>query len=173
MTQHPVVVREAVFDDAEAIATIHVAAWRAAYRELVPAAVLDALSVTERTAQWQEILRAAQTTTLVARTGSEMVGWVSVGASRDADATPRCTELFAIYVHPSWWSRGVGRTLWEHAQSRCDSQADVTLWVLADNARAIRFYEQLGFRRDAEVEETVDIGGSLLAEARFRRSARP
>ncbi|HVO32125.1 MAG TPA: tRNA glutamyl-Q(34) synthetase GluQRS, partial [bacterium] len=42
--------------DAIALAEVYVASWRAAYRGIVPAAVLDALSVRTQTARWQKML---------------------------------------------------------------------------------------------------------------------
>jgi hypothetical protein len=46
-------VRRAALADAAAIAGVHVRAWRAGYRAIVPDAVIAAQSVSERTGQWQ------------------------------------------------------------------------------------------------------------------------
>ena len=49
-------VRWATADDAAAIAAVHIASWRAAYRGLLPDAVLDSLSLEARTDHWREWL---------------------------------------------------------------------------------------------------------------------
>ena len=51
-----VTVRDATVDDAHAIAEVHVASWRWAYRGQVPEAILDALSVEDREAMWRRSL---------------------------------------------------------------------------------------------------------------------
>ena len=46
-----------------------------------------------------------------------------------------------------------------------------TLWVLAANARAIRFYERAGFTLDANSETIIDIGGQSFPEVRYEVAA--
>jgi RimJ/RimL family protein N-acetyltransferase len=65
----------------------------------LPAERLAQLSVERRARQWRDW------PPLLAESGDVVVGFVSVGASRDADADG---ELFAIYVDPDYWGRGVG-----------------------------------------------------------------
>jgi hypothetical protein len=47
------VVRPARPGDAEAIATVHVRSWQAAYPGIVPQPVLDRLSIERRAASWR------------------------------------------------------------------------------------------------------------------------
>ena len=54
-----IVVEPAVDGDAAAVAEVHVAAWRSAYRGLLPAELLAAQTVERRTAAWQHQLRDA------------------------------------------------------------------------------------------------------------------
>ena len=75
------------------------AVWQAAYSPVLPAERLAQLSVERRARQWRDW------PPLLAESGDVVVGFVSVGASRDADADG---ELFAIYVDPDYWGRGVG-----------------------------------------------------------------
>jgi RimJ/RimL family protein N-acetyltransferase len=44
-----------------------------------------------------------------------------------------------------------------------------SLWVLAGNDRALRFYESLGFRPDGVVRDEV-LGGQPVTELRLLRS---
>jgi ribosomal protein S18 acetylase RimI-like enzyme len=168
-------VRRAALDDARAIATIHVHAWQAAYRGIVPAAFLASLSVDEREGRWRKNLAEAGAATLVALDGPEMVGWASVGACRDPDGTPALGELWAIYVTPSRWHGGVGRALWRHGQAHLESTGhqEAVVWVLEDNGQARHFYESVGFAAAPDRAKTVEIGGAALREVRLRCAFQP
>ena len=55
--------RDATAADAHALATVHVASWRAAYRGLMPDEVLAGLSVPEREQLWSDRLTAQEART--------------------------------------------------------------------------------------------------------------
>ena len=99
-----------------------------------------------------------------------VLGWISVGGSRDSDASPTTGEVWAIYVDPRHWRRGVGRTLWNHARDtlRDAGFADVTLWVLKENHSALGFYASVGFTAEKGREERIERGGAELVEVRLR-----
>lgn len=48
--------REAVPDDSEAVAALHVACWGETYRGLLPDKMIDAVNLPDRTVQWQRAL---------------------------------------------------------------------------------------------------------------------
>ena len=91
--------------------------------------------------------------------------------SRVADAGPSTSELYAIYVAPESWRRGVGQQLWNEAegQLRRAGYSEATVWVLKENAPAIRFYQANGFVVDAGTEKTVELEGAALIEIRLRK----
>jgi ribosomal protein S18 acetylase RimI-like enzyme len=78
-------------------------------------------------------------------------------------------ELYALYLLPAWWSVGVGRALMTSVLDslRGDRYRRVVLWVLADNARARRFYERAGFTLDGGTNVLTGLGGVL--EVRYTR----
>ena len=163
-------VRRAGLDDAPAIAAVHVQAWQAAYKGIVPAAFLDSLSVEERTTRWRQNLAVGASTVCVAEASEGVVGWASVGACRDADAPAATGELWAIYVAPGSWRHGVGRAMWAWGQSHLE-QAGFTsavVWVLEDNRSARRFYATVGFVPAPDATKMVEIGGVSLPEVRLR-----
>jgi RimJ/RimL family protein N-acetyltransferase len=158
-------VRIADLADAEAIARVQVASWQAAYAGLMPAAVLSAFTVERRVTAWRAILArdaSPDARTFVA-TNRAVVGFASTGSSRDPDAAPWSSELYALYLHPSVWGQGVGRALFDAAVADLCARGrrEVTAWVLAGNARALRFYEAAGMRLDGGHKVEVMEGAQL------------
>jgi ribosomal protein S18 acetylase RimI-like enzyme len=166
-----VLIRRSIEADARGIAEVHVRTWQAAYRGVVPQAFLDEMSVERREALWRESIVQGLREIVVAEVDSAIVGWVALGRSRDADATDAVGEVEAIYVLPSFWSKGVGRQLWLKALQRFSERgfASVTLWTLEANERAKRFYRAAGFSDSAGTRKVIRIGGSELAEVRYER----
>ena len=70
------IVRDALIDDAAAIAAIQVATWQEAYRGIVPESYLAAMSVEARTERWRDAIetRLRGQSTLVASSGGKVVG---------------------------------------------------------------------------------------------------
>lgn len=155
--------------DAPAIARIHVAAWQAAYRGIMAAEHLASLSVPRRQQYWQQAIAAGTPELLVARSGDALAGWIAFGACRDAGATPQDGEVWAFYVDPAHWSRGVGQALWRQACQRLAARGlrQACLWVLAENQRAIRFYRAAGWTPEPSSARQTTVGGQALQEIRF------
>ena len=80
------------------------------------------------------------------------------------------SKIAAIYVEPSAWGSGAGKSLIaaaiEHAREH--RFVMLTLWVLATNERAKRFYVAAGFQPDG-AEKTEERPGFTLHELRYRR----
>ncbi|MGA3361242.1 MAG: GNAT family N-acetyltransferase [Solirubrobacteraceae bacterium] len=146
-----IAVRRAVVADAAAIAGVHVRSWQVGYRGIVPDAVLEAQSLSQRTGQWSNWLRPGGFTTLVAQAGATIVGFAAVHVpSPDTDLGPQTCELAALYVDPDCWRRRVGRTLMDAAMElgRAEGSEEMSLWVLVENSAARAFYETVGFAAD-------------------------
>ena len=163
--------RSATPADAHAIAEIHVAAWRAAYRGLMPDDFLAALSVEERTGMWSDILsRPSPSQVALAEMDGALAAFCNYGPTRD-DESPDVAEIYAVNVHPNHWRRGAGRALCEHAYREAASRGhtQVTLWVMSGNERARRFYEQLGYALDGTSRTETRLIGRPFDEVRFRK----
>ena len=163
----PVTIRAATPDDARGVATVHVGTWQDAYRGLVPDDFLDALDVDRRVAAYAEhrVLEDAERPLFVAEVDGRIIGFSNVGPSRDEDGNG---ELYAIYVDAAHWDTGVGRDLMvPAARWLAERYAEATLWVLADNERARRFYEKGGWRFDGTTKDD-DRGSFVLREVRYR-----
>ena len=166
------VVRPAVPDDAEGIARVHTRSWQVAYRGVVPDAHLDGLSWQRRSEGWSQELAEPtlpRSSVLVAVDEGVVVGFASVGSTRDDDLRSEgLFELYAIYVSPDKWGRGVGSSLLDAALQMVPAVAPgLTLWVLADNATGRRFYERHGFAGDGTTR-LEQFGGRELLELRYR-----
>jgi ribosomal protein S18 acetylase RimI-like enzyme len=163
-------VRIASADDAARISEIHVHAWQAAYRGIMPQEVLDNLSIPQRQEFWKRRLTSGDTTVFVAVRGALLIGWLVYGNSRDDDAGPGVIEVYGLYVDPRAWRSGVGRRLWAEAMRRFRAEAvdEVTLWVLTRNVRARAFYEALGFRPEPGRVNEFEREGAVLEEIRYR-----
>lgn len=161
-------VRAATIEDAREIAEIHVESWRSAYRGLLSAEGLVALSVDARAEKWREWL-AGSGRALLALERGRAVAFCDAGRSRDGDATPWTAEIRAIYAREDAWGHGAGRALWLAAVDRVASEGarELTLWVLDENARARTFYERQGMRADGGTL-AVEIFGETCREIRLR-----
>lgn len=162
-------IREARLDDARRIAEIHVRSWQEAYRGIMPDAFLAGLKAGAREESWRQTLARSGRTVIVAEDGGVVAGWAIGGASRDADAPPGTAEVYAINIDPASWRQGAGRLLMRHACARFRKEGydRVTLWVLAENQGARRFYAALGFAVDAGDTKTGTFGGRDLVEFRY------
>ena len=105
----------------------------------------------------------------VAERGESLLGFAAWGSARDADAGPGLAEVYAIYLEQAAAGTGIAETLMARALGEMGSQGfgEATLWVLAENPRARRFYERGGWRLDGATK-TVDLLGSVLEAVRYR-----
>jgi ribosomal protein S18 acetylase RimI-like enzyme len=165
-------IRYATVSDANVIAEIHVATWRDAYRGQMPDGILDALDVSQRARFWHGIL-SAEHSVIVAVRDSAVAGFCSLIASRDNDAEPGTVgEIAALYVRSGDWRCGVGRALCSQAfaASAAAGYSSITLWVLASNTPAVRFYSAVGFVGDGATRKERKISDFICEELRMRRA---
>jgi GNAT superfamily N-acetyltransferase len=89
----------------------------------------------------------------VAEVDGRIVGFASIGPSRDEGVPEQTGEIPAVYVDPSVMGKGVGRELLEEATAelRLAGFSRATLWVLEANERARRFYENEGWAWDGAI----------------------
>lgn len=166
-------IRSATPSDAIAIAQVHIRSWQHAYRELMPKEYLDSLYRTlhQRALYWANAIQAGDSTLLVAELDKQIIGWISVGASRDLDAAANnAGEVMALYVLQEHWHTGISPALWHAGLQSLIEQGHcrLTLWVLLRNDRAIRFYRKAGWVEETGTRRPLARGGVTLEEVRYR-----
>jgi GNAT superfamily N-acetyltransferase len=165
-----VTLRPADAADVDAVGALHHRSRVAAYRELVPAEALAAMSAQALSAWWRERWRWERDThrmTLAERDG-RLVGFSYVGP--EEEHTPGVGQLYAIHLEPSEQGRGVGRALMVDALDamRAAGWPRAVLWVLAGNAHARAFYERGGWRADGRRREDA-LGPVSTAQVRYAK----
>lgn len=148
-------IREAVFDDAPAIAQVSWLTWLHAYCRIIPDAELDVLNLESVTDKWVEILSQASLKgrTIVATKDESIIAYSRIYPSVDSDDDPdKVATIGSVYVHPDFQHYRVGRKLMEEILKVAKDQAFIgaTLHALAANERARNFYESLGWKRDMD-----------------------
>jgi GNAT superfamily N-acetyltransferase len=192
-----VVIRSASAADAAQIAAVMRASWRAAYKGIIAPEIIDRVTAPDggarvrqsfRTRPWQKtVVAVAAGPVSPGEPGKPgdappaVVGYAFFGPEQDVLGAPwphplstageqgRVAELYALYVHPAWWSTGTGRALMDRvlAAASAAGYLSVRLWVLRDNSRARRFYERAGFAPDGASHALEGLGG--VTEVRYRR----
>lgn len=147
-----VTLRTASRGDIDAIAEINRRSWSAAYRKLMRADVIEAMSHQEHQSWVSERFGAgARGWALVAEDDGEPVGYIYTRPSdREGDDPRTDADLFALYVVPEAWGTSAGQKLHDEALSALFGNGfrRCTLWVVERNLRARRFYERNGWASD-------------------------
>jgi GNAT superfamily N-acetyltransferase len=174
-------IRSASTADAAEISGVQRDSWLAAYEGIIAHEIINRVTAPDDGARVRQVFRLRPwQRTLVAITEPGIVGYASFGPELDvfapwphpispAGQQGQVGELYALYVHPTWWSTGTGRALMDHVLAKVSRAGYpcVLLWVLERNARARTFYERAGFRPDGASHVLEGLGGVI--EIRYRR----
>ena len=127
--------------DAEALARVHVTAWRESYQGLLPDAFLARMSEGGHARRFRRELLAPgpHDVILAAANPVGVFGYVAGGPSRRG--APGEAEIATLYILRGAQSRGVGRRLLTGAARTLAAQGfgSLVISVLRDNARARGF----------------------------------
>ncbi len=170
MSVAPGRVRDALRNDAENIARVHVDAWRETYSGVLAESNFSQAAFERRKDLWSRYLgldpRPGRM--VVAERAGEVVGFANAGAGRGPDAEhghrpARPLHLFSIYLLAAAQGTGLGQLMLDEVLGSHPAQ----LWVLRGNERAIAFYQRNGFTTDGV--EFVDPEDTNLVELRMVR----
>ena len=162
-------VRLARTSDVDDVGRVQVAAWRAAYAEVLPPPVLDNLSADDIAWEWgRALLQPSPHRLLVALDGEGvLVGAAAVGPTYDADCAG-AGEISLLVVDPAHWGCGHGSRLLqasvEHLVTAGHQEA--VCWVpLPDESRRL-FLQSAGWGPDTAYRDR-DLGDTVLREVRL------
>ena len=142
-----VALRRATAADAAAVAALHVASWRSAYRGLLADAYLDGPVEAERRVLWARRLAGGDgSETLLACVGRDLAGFACFVPGAD----PLWGTLVDnLHADPARRGLGIGRGLLAAVARRAEQVGagrPVHLFCLAGNGAARGFYERLAGR---------------------------
>ncbi len=137
-------IRNARTKDAGPIADVHDASWREAYRGIIPGRELEKM-ISRRGPRWWSRAISRGSNILVLDFAEKVQGYATYGRNR-LPSMPYRGELFELYLNPEIQGLGFGRRLFQAARADLARHGcpSLIVWALADNARAIDFYEGLG-----------------------------
>lgn len=149
-TEGAIALRTAVFEDAPAIAKLHVEVWRETYRDLATVSAWEALTEDVRLARWREVLAEdhPRRFTLVAERGGRLLGFGTACAPTEPAFEGR-GEIRWLHVAPNAKRIGVGRALMAVLAGKLGEwgYSGCALGVVVGNQPAMTFYDALGGRR--------------------------
>ena len=168
-------VRPAGPADVAEVARIQVETWRAGYLTILPAAVLEALSIEAADAAWRPAVEAPPTPrhrVLVALEQQWVVGFVALSPATDLgpdDPEPDTTAAIGpLLVEPRWGRRGHGSRLLAAAvdHARGDGMRRGITWIPENDTTSREFYASAGWGADGLVR-ALDTGSGELREIRL------
>ena len=171
-----VTVRRANVADARGIAEVHLRGWQIGYAEFFSAEYLDAMEVDQREVRWRDGALADESqTVLVAVEGDRILGFAGYGGNHD-DLGTNVGEIYALYVDPGVWQRGIGTRLIQTAEAALAEAGfeRAILWTLGPNLHTRAFYEHRDWRFDGATQEhRTGIELVRYAKELARRADRP
>ncbi len=138
--------------DAEGKGFVHWKSWQESYQGMVDRRYLADLTVDKCV----EIARKWPENTIVALE-QQIVGFVCWCPCRDEDEPEGTGEISAIYLLKAFQGRGIGKMLIEMGLAKLKDCPTIIVWVLAENQKAIGFYEHCGLAADGG-ERYLDLG---------------
>lgn len=130
--------------------------WHATYD-----AILGVEQVNALTAKWHDMaslkrrLATRDAEFVVADDGKQLAG---MGYAAMASSDPNLAILHQLYVLPAHQGHGIGGDLVAELETCFPNASRMRLEVLSANARAIRFYQSLGFEQTATIENDAGTG---------------
>ena len=169
-------VRPARAEDALAVGSVMLAAWRRQYADVLPKQALDQLSPLAVADDWKRSITAPPTprhAVLVATEGAAIVGYAVAAPAGDAGATAGTVgEIVDLVVDPDRTRAGHGSRLLAASidHLRNHGYAEVITWSGDKDRIRLRFLESAGFAEDGG-SRTMDSGPGTASLRQVRLGA--
>ncbi|MBV8963806.1 MAG: GNAT family N-acetyltransferase [Hyphomicrobiales bacterium] len=144
MTQTAITIRPAEIGDARGIESVHDAAWREAYRGIIPGVELERMVARRGASWWRSAIRRGARINVLDHQ-DRIAGYASYGRNRSPWLTQEA-EIYELYLAPEFQGFGLGVRLFRATQvnARSAGLKGVAVWALSGNERALVFYTRLG-----------------------------
>jgi len=158
-------VRAARAADAAEIGRVYIDSWHDTYPGVLSKTLLCAMTPTGQAARWRAAILHNELVLVAEHAEHGIIGMASAGPTRDRDIGFD-SEVYTLYVDPSFYGRGAGRQLLNgaFAQLRKRGFRSCVIWAHARN-NARFFYEAMGGRLIAE--RTAKMMGDAVPEVAF------
>lgn len=169
MSSTPDSVRLARTSDVDDVARVQVAAWRAAYGDLLPAEVLASLDADEIAWEWGRALLQPGPHRLLVAIGRDgrVVGAAAVGPSADPDAQGS-GEISLLVVDPDHWREGHGSRLLQASVDHLvgAGHREAVTWVPLDDEARRGFLQSAGWGPDTAYRDR-EVADGVVREVRL------
>jgi ribosomal protein S18 acetylase RimI-like enzyme len=130
-------------EDGRGLAEVHRAAWRYAYAGIIPGVTLERM-IARRGPAWWGRMHDRGFRALVIDCDGLLAGYATLGRGRAPG--PASGEIYELYIRPECQGCGLGRRLFAAARRnlRAHGLQRLTVWALAENTIALRFYRAMG-----------------------------
>lgn len=164
-------VRPASGGDAAAIARIQAVTWRTAYREVLPAELLDGWDEAAAAASWRAAITDPPTPghgILVAVDGAAVVGFAAYAPAEPHESGAPTAEVTTLLVEPRWGRRGHGSRLLAAVTDivRDRGVTHLATWLPEADQVSAGFLASAGWEPDGWAR-TLDTGSTPLREVRL------
>jgi ribosomal protein S18 acetylase RimI-like enzyme len=130
-------------DDCRGLADVHRDTWRNAYAGIIPGVTLERM-IARRGPAWWARMHDRGFRALVIDCDDTLAGYATLGRGRAPGLAGG--EIYELYVRPECQGCGLGRRLFIAARRelRAHGLDRLTIWALAENTIALRFYRAMG-----------------------------
>ena len=153
--------------DAEAIESIRIAAWRAAYKEFMSTAYLAQLKPVQNIKGLRERLssQSVDYSISVVEENNIVLAFSILGKPR-YESSDDTIELWALNVHPQCWRMGFGQELTKKAIASAAGSGfkDIELWCIKGNRPAEATYGKAGFLPTGKERTSSKLTGNPIHE---------
>ncbi|WP_238185367.1 GNAT family N-acetyltransferase [Methylobacterium trifolii] len=127
-----------------ALSRVFDAAWREAYRGIIPGVALERLIAQRDDSWWRGALRRGRPIAVV-DSAETVVGYAAYGRTRSRTLGVE-GEVDELYLLPEYQGLGLGRRLFRAVRNDLADHGlpRIGAWTLEENARAAAFYAGLG-----------------------------
>ena len=162
-----ITIRLATPADAADMAEIHMRSWEAAYKGIIPEDYIEEKNAT-RMALYKRVITDDNTSFHVIQYDEKTIGIMRLAPPQD-DVGNDIYELHCLYLYPDYFRMGIGTKAMEFAfdMARGLKKTAMIVWVLDENVKAIKFYENCGFTKDGKVMNSEY--GKINGRVRMRK----